>query len=30
MRLIIEPIFSWSRYCTGVKIFVGQVQLAGA
>ena len=29
MRLIVEPIFSRPRYCTGVKIFVGQVQLAG-
>ena len=23
MRLIVEPIFSRPRYCTGVKIFVG-------
>ena len=29
MRLIVEPIFSRTRYCTGVKIFVGQVWLAG-
>ena len=29
MRLIVEPIYSRPRYCTGVKIFVGQVWLAG-
>ena len=29
MRLIVEPIYSWPRYCTGVKILVGQVWLAG-
>ena len=30
MRLIVEPIFSRTRYFSGVKIVVGQVQLARA
>jgi len=29
MRLIVEPIYSCPRYCTGVKIIVGQVRLPG-
>ena len=29
MRLIVEPIYSRPRYCTSVKILVGQVWLAG-
>ena len=29
MRLVVEPIFSRPRYYTGVKVLVGQVQLAG-
>src|ERR1035441_3548966 len=29
MRLIVEPIYSRPRDCTGVKILVGQVRLAG-
>ena len=29
MRLIVESIYAGPRYCTGVKILVGQVRLAG-